>query len=62
MALVRELVELGEILDRTDQRDPDAITVATLVGIDVQDVVAAEIAFTLPRKQMRRRRSSWPGP
>ena len=61
MALVRELVELGEILDRTDQRDPDAITVASLVGIGVQDVAAA-IAFTLPRKQMRRRRSSCPGP
>jgi ornithine cyclodeaminase/alanine dehydrogenase-like protein (mu-crystallin family) len=42
-----DLVELGEILGRAYQRDPAAITVASLVGIGVQDVVAAEVALTL---------------
>jgi ornithine cyclodeaminase/alanine dehydrogenase-like protein (mu-crystallin family) len=41
-----DLVELGEILGRAYQRDPTAITVASLVGIGVQDVVAAEVALT----------------
>jgi ornithine cyclodeaminase/alanine dehydrogenase-like protein (mu-crystallin family) len=42
-----DLVELGELLGGTYQRDPDAITVASLVGIGVQDVVAAEVALSL---------------
>jgi ornithine cyclodeaminase/alanine dehydrogenase-like protein (mu-crystallin family) len=42
-----DLVELGEILGGAYQRDPAAITVASLVGIGVQDVVAAEVALTL---------------
>lgn len=42
-----DLVELGEILDVSYPRDPAAITVASLVGTGVQDVVAAEVALTL---------------
>ncbi len=42
-----DLVELGEILGGAYQRDPAAITVASLVGIGVQDVVAAEVTLTL---------------
>ena len=42
-----DLVELGEIFDVAYQRDPAAISVASLVGIGVQDVIAAEVALTL---------------
>jgi len=42
-----DLVELGEILDGTRQRDPGDVTVASLVGIGVQDVVAVEVALSL---------------
>jgi ornithine cyclodeaminase/alanine dehydrogenase-like protein (mu-crystallin family) len=42
-----DLVELGEMLGGAYQQDPDAITVASLVGIGVQDVVAAEVALSV---------------
>jgi ornithine cyclodeaminase len=42
-----EIGELGEL--SASLRDPSAITVACLVGIGVQDVVAAETALTLMR-------------
>jgi ornithine cyclodeaminase/alanine dehydrogenase-like protein (mu-crystallin family) len=41
------LTELGEILGGSYRRDPSQITVASLVGIGVQDVVAAEVALAV---------------
>jgi ornithine cyclodeaminase len=41
------LAEIGEL--GSGRRDPGAITVACLVGIGVQDVVAAETALALMR-------------
>ncbi len=39
------LTEIGEL--GTCPRDPSAITIACLVGIGIQDVVAAETALAL---------------
>jgi ornithine cyclodeaminase/alanine dehydrogenase-like protein (mu-crystallin family) len=40
-----DLIEIGQI--GAYRRDPDAITIACLVGIGVQDVVAAETALAV---------------
>lgn len=42
-----DLIEFGQLLDGTYDRPPGDITVVSLVGIGVQDVVAAERALTL---------------